>query len=576
MNLPIRPADPSNVSAEVARLWEQARQIFYEEIGHKKAEKIADRTTLTDTIQDLKKAQNRVAKEYGDHEIKIRGKSIDWNITRIMQRLQLLLQVGDEAMNFAPESLSLVWAGFRMIFQGFMVDQETCQLLVEAVDQVSDIMFFCEVYARQYTESNSVASAASSAAGKVLECIPSIYAAILRFSYEARQLVRSNNKFKRTWKSLFGKNQVLTDIIEDANNKRENLQQTANVAFQEAAFNVFRDLQEGSGMVHALFDAVVPALENMEAGLTRDREQRSRKERKQLIEDQIKWLERGDIIDRAHPERQYTANIEKRHKATTRWIFDTFEYKDWHDFESSNLLWLSGDGGFGKSVIMSSIIERLLKEILEAQDPKPILLYFYCSSGNDATQKSQKVFLHLVMQLLIKLQGGEKQDSKAADDSKIQEEKCIELVKRSKSKMPTESASLAKVDQILEPLLASLIGVLDRTVYIVVDALDECIDRADGLVESLTSLARSQPKVRIAVSSRPEDDIEEMLLYDTAQVRVDALRTEEDVKRYVIDCLRTVGGFDKSQKAKAGARIAKKSEGRFRCEAVSFVSGISS
>ena len=183
--------------AGIDRLWEEAQLIFYNDIGEDKAEKLRDTTTLQDTIKNLKTSQTRVSKEYGTHSIKMHGKSMEFNIGKIMQRLELLLQVGDTAMNFAPEALSLVWAAFRMIFTGFLIDQETCQLLIDSVNQVSDIIFFCEIYARRHLKQNSIIQAAGSIVSKVLEQIPPIYAAILRFSYETRRLVK-HNKFSRS------------------------------------------------------------------------------------------------------------------------------------------------------------------------------------------------------------------------------------------------------------------------------------------------------------------------------------------------------------------------------------------
>lgn len=51
-----------------------------------------------------------------------------------------------------------------------------------------------------------------------------------------------------------------------------------------------------------------------------------------------------------------------REKGTCTWIFQDKEYTDWYSAPDSSLLWVSGSAGFGKSVLMSSVVERL-KEV---------------------------------------------------------------------------------------------------------------------------------------------------------------------------------------------------------------------
>ena len=102
--------------ANIEYLWEEAKSIFYKDVGEAKIAKLYDRTSLQDTVNDLKLVQNKVSKEYGTHAVNVGGKEIDVRLGRIMTRLELMLQVGDVAMQFGPETVSLVWSAFRMIF----------------------------------------------------------------------------------------------------------------------------------------------------------------------------------------------------------------------------------------------------------------------------------------------------------------------------------------------------------------------------------------------------------------------------------------------------------------------------
>ena len=97
-------------------LWKEARDIFYKDLGQAKRAKIDDTTRLEDTIISLKLAQNKASNEYGTHTLRVGSKDINIQVGRMMNRLELMLQVGDAAIKFGPETVSLVWSAFRMVF----------------------------------------------------------------------------------------------------------------------------------------------------------------------------------------------------------------------------------------------------------------------------------------------------------------------------------------------------------------------------------------------------------------------------------------------------------------------------
>lgn len=66
--------------------------------------------------------------------------------------------------------------------------------LADAVDQISDILFVCEVYARRYLVKTTEYDGASALGNEVLIQIPPLYAVILKFSYHMRTLV-NHGKF---------------------------------------------------------------------------------------------------------------------------------------------------------------------------------------------------------------------------------------------------------------------------------------------------------------------------------------------------------------------------------------------
>ena len=120
------------------RFWEEAREIFYQNLGQAKRAKIDDTTRLGDTIQSLKLTQSKVLNEYRTHTLRVGSKDIDIKVGRIMRRLELILQVGDTAMQFGPETVSLVWSAFRMVFT---VCLSLVQHPLRVIDQIHRLGF---------------------------------------------------------------------------------------------------------------------------------------------------------------------------------------------------------------------------------------------------------------------------------------------------------------------------------------------------------------------------------------------------------------------------------------------------
>ncbi len=185
------PSDSGVVGPEdpLAFLWRQAREIFLNSLGARQAdkEKIRDHTTLDELMKSLRLAHAKAATSYGP---KFVGKPIEFKLGRVLQRLDYLLRIGDEAMRFAPESASYVWSAFRLIFAGFVKDFETCQFLADTIDTVSNIIFVCGIYARRQLKKLSAFTKQTKMLGdEILKRIPALLGLVLSFAYEARKLM---------------------------------------------------------------------------------------------------------------------------------------------------------------------------------------------------------------------------------------------------------------------------------------------------------------------------------------------------------------------------------------------------
>ena len=83
-----------------------------------------------------------------------------------------------------------------------------------------------------------------------------------------------------------------------------------------------------------------------------------------------------------------------REDGTCKWIFDTKAYKTWHESSGSGLLWVSGGGNMGKSVLVSSILDQLREDT--SMTPDEHAFFFFCKSGDDNAQKTDRIMDHLI------------------------------------------------------------------------------------------------------------------------------------------------------------------------------------
>ncbi|RYP47735.1 hypothetical protein DL768_006271 [Monosporascus sp. mg162] len=554
-------------------LWNQAREIFLTSLTSRDAKKEElrdDTATLENTIKSLRQAQDKAAVAYG---AKFVGKPIEFKLGRVLQRLEVLVQMGDRAMQFAPETVSYVWSAFRILFAGFLKDFETCQLLADQIDTMSDIVFICEVYAKRQVKRVAVlTNQVEILADKILQKIPELLSLVLMFAYHARKLVLDHTRLGRTLRVMFGSSQELGATSSDAKTKRDELHAVAEIAFQEAAMEILLEYQQDSKVIGKLFQAT----EAMQSEQRRQKDDIDRKELDNDFNEQMKWLRSGTSTDIGLPRKVLNENLARRHPGTCTWIQKHAVLTQWLEnterTTTSHLVWVVGEAGFGKSVLMSSIVEWLESQQSGQERDRPIILHFFCKTGDPATERGDKVMLHLLMQLLSHAATEPPKKAKSSEDKTFQarKKKCVDLVKE-------EKASLSKPDQesfpssirgfqaksSMQPLMVNLTKALGRQVLIVVDALDECNDWGDGFLDALRMTASADTNIKVLISSRPDHAIRNALQgYAFIDVAKDS--TASDVLAYISWSMQKIRRFNKKQRKIASEKITENADGMFR------------
>ncbi|KAH4086515.1 hypothetical protein HBI56_128820 [Parastagonospora nodorum] len=206
-----------------------------------------------------------------------------------------------------------------------------------------------------------------------------------------------------------------------------------------------------------------------------------------------RWLEGSRMDQQA---RHHNRLKELRSDEACKFLLTHPNFMHWCDASESQQLLILGDMGCGKTVAMTFLVDEL-NQRSGCQIPRPKVCYYYCR--DDESGQAVSILSGLILALLEQLTGLKKT--------------FYEWYKENQASGTLEPASSAsKLGEFMELVLATL----DRTLFIVIDGLDEC-DRASRktLLRVLETLLKQTPRLKILLSSRPEEEILEQLTQTT-------------------------------------------------------------
>ncbi|KAH9012857.1 hypothetical protein EDB83DRAFT_2233557 [Lactarius deliciosus] len=222
-----------------------------------------------------------------------------------------------------------------------------------------------------------------------------------------------------------------------------------------------------------------------------------------------KWIAPPD------PSVNYNTASDAHQEGTAAWCTEGITLANWKT--SGALLWVYGKPGSGKS-ILSSVIIRHIKSMSNA-----FLAYFYFDFKDTTKQDSRALLSSLLVQL------SDQSDMFCGSLSSL-----YSAHKRG-SEQPT-------VDSLAQCLRDTLMIIGQMSIYLVIDALDECPndsgipssrEKVLELVKELIELRH--PTLRLCITSRPEFDIRTTLEpLATQQVSLhDESGQKKDIDDYV-------------------------------------------
>ena len=174
------------------------------------------------------------------------------------------------------------------------------------------------------------------------------------------------------------------------------------------------------------------------------------------------------------------------------WILDNDDYKRWrwrisnsNSSQRNNLLWIRGDPGKGKTMLLCGIIDELSKD-------NEILAFFFCQATDPRINSAENVVRGLLYMI-------------AETDPTL---KVLPILREKFDHAGAAAFNDANTWVVVRDLFVRVLEILsEQEIWLVVDALDECNQR-----DRLLDLIEDAPKhVKWLVSSRNWKDIEERL-----------------------------------------------------------------
>jgi hypothetical protein len=245
-------------------------------------------------------------------------------------------------------------------------------------------------------------------------------------------------------------------------------------------------------------------------------------------------------------------------RGASNWILDHNDFQRWYHCDDIRLLWVKGDPGKGKTMLLFTILEKLEQQLAPPEQQQSsrncVLSYFFCQGTNKDLNTATSVLRGLIYLLAV------------------QNPTLIPHLRESYDHAGPDLFEDANSFFALSKVLESML--LDKSVtraYIVVDALDECMTDREMLLKLIVDCAAASPHLKWIMSSRNRPEIEQHLKLDHSSMKLSLELTQNaDQVSQAVDAYIDfkISGFqslqsDHEQRNRVRAILREKANGTF-------------
>jgi len=181
------------------------------------------------------------------------------------------------------------------------------------------------------------------------------------------------------------------------------------------------------------------------------------------------------------------------------WILENPDFQQWRNDQQSGLLWIKGDPGKGKTMLLCGIINELAKSTAKIN----LLSYFFCQATDSRINTATAVLRGLLYLLVNQQPSLISHVSKKYDNA-------------GKTLFEDTNAWVA-----LSEIFTSLLRDPNlNSTYFIVDALDECVVGLPKLLDFIARKSSIYPHIKWVVSSRNWPSIGRGLYYTEQKARL--------------------------------------------------------
>ena len=526
-------------------LWDDARKTFARGMEQRFLRKgsddiwedfdrfISSMTSTSEARTHCKVLRDSADKQYSTKPLTIKGYTIfpkDF-LKSALANMDAFIKLGDLATKGGAESVSIGWSCVKFVLQAVEVDSANCTRWAQAGDSISRILLNCQTFARLYSMPDSSCKS-SKVADDLLSMVPNTYSSILTFAWAAYQQLK-HSKARRMWDQLnpFSEaRNASSSALDNILSCDDTMQKQSQIAFQQVAHEAFGELLRGQDKLEDLFaSGVQEILSQMSSLDDPDRADLLRFERN------TKLLDPSD-----QSEKVFLAYQNERQKDTCDWVFDLPAYQQWHVADKSALLWIHGNAGCGKTMLMTAVIERLQKLVHEHHG---VITYSFCrqSSNTNTSSAASSVKRDLLYSLYNQFKDG----PNLAQANSILASNVTKQSQAGRSYSGfTNKAGPRSDTNVLSGLKESfllLAKLLDGPVYLVIDAPDECSDFDDDLKEAISAWSQTTDcKLKVIIATRPRPELEGPT-GDTQSINIEKHNKQDIALRATADVFKVPG-----------------------------------
>ncbi|KXX76846.1 Vegetative incompatibility protein HET-E-1 [Madurella mycetomatis] len=272
-------------------------------------------------------------------------------------------------------------------------------------------------------------------------------------------------------------------------------------------------------------------------------------ERDSLLKE-LKWTD--PTIDKLRIERTKGGLYE----ASSRWILSHPSYQQWQDGETK-LLWIKGGAGKGKTMLLVAITNQLrCRTKLGQLATGSSLSFFFCQNTDDRLNNAAAILKGLIYLLLV-------QDVSLVSYLKS------DCDRMGKGVFDVTNGNVNAFDALSNVFKQIIQHSRSETVYLAIDALDECDDDLPDLLGLIRETALQDNRIKWIVTSRNRVDIDEGLALEIPgaklSLEVNSEAVSQAIETYVNHKVAQVPSLrsNPAQRANVQQKLLEKAEGTF-------------